>query len=116
MLEKEFQYYLDNQDELVKKYNHRFLVIKGCNVLGDYESYEKALFESSKNNELGTFLIQKCTDGDAAYTQRYNSRVSFSKKLAQNEKKVARYEKICIYLSCLTILMRRCTLLGALSI
>lgn len=80
MLEMEFQYYLDNQEELVKKYNHRFLVIKGCNVLGDYESYEKALFESSKNNELGTFLIQKCTDGDAAYTQRYNSRVSFSKK------------------------------------
>ena len=28
MLKKEFQYYLDNQDELVKKYNHRFLVIK----------------------------------------------------------------------------------------
>ena len=116
MLEMEFQYYLDNQDELVKKYNHRFLVIKGCNVLGDYESYEKALFESSKNNELGTFLIQECTDGDAAYTQRYNSRVSFSKKLAQNAKKVARYEKICIYLPCLIPSKHQCTLVGILYI
>ena len=98
MLEIEFQYYLDNQDELVKKYNHRFLVIKGCNVLGDYESYEKALFESSKNNELGTFLIQKCTDGDAAYTQRYNSRILFRKNLHKMRKKLhdmKKYVYIC---------------------
>ena len=41
MLEKEFQYYLDNQDELVKKYNGRVVVIVGENVVGDYASYEE---------------------------------------------------------------------------
>ena len=41
MLTKEFQYYLDNQDE------------------------------------LGTFLIQECTEGDSAYTETFHSRVIF---------------------------------------
>ena len=67
MLTKEFQYYLDNQDELVKKYNH----------IGDYNTYEEALFETSKEHELGTFLIQECTEGDSAYTQTFHSRVIF---------------------------------------
>ncbi len=78
MLRREFQYYLDNQEELVKKYNHRFLVIKGCQVIGDYDSYEQALFETSKKYELGTFLIQECTEGDDAYTQTFHSRVVFA--------------------------------------
>ena len=77
MLTKEFQYYLDNQDELVKKYNHKFLVIKNCEVIGDYNTYEEALFETSKEHELGTFLIQECTEGDSAYTQMFHSRVIF---------------------------------------
>ena len=68
---------LDNQDELVKKYNHKFLVIKNCEVIGDYNTYEEALFETSKEHELGTFLIQECTEGDSAYTQTFHSRVIF---------------------------------------
>ncbi len=38
MLEKEFKYYLDNQEELIKKYIGRFIVIKGDEVIGDYTS------------------------------------------------------------------------------
>ena len=77
MLRKDFQYYLDNQAELVKRYNHRFLVIKNCEVIEDFDSYEKALYESSKKHELGTFLIQECTEGDSAYTQTFHTRVMF---------------------------------------
>lgn len=77
MLKKELQYYLDNQDELVKKYNHRFLVIKDCKVIGGYDTYEEALFETSKVHELGIFHIQECTEGDSAYTQTFHSRVIF---------------------------------------
>ena len=77
MLDKEFKYYLDNQSELVKKYNGRFIVIIGETVVGDYESYEHALFESMKQYEMGTFLIQECTEGDEAYTQTFHSRVVF---------------------------------------
>jgi len=78
MLDKEFQYYLDNQSELVKKYDGRFVVIVGEEVVGNYESYGQALFESIKQYELGTFLIQECTEGEEAYTQTFHSRVAFA--------------------------------------
>ena len=77
MLEKEFKYYLDHQNELVKKYNNRFLVIVNGNVVGDYDSVEQALFESAKKYEVGTFLIQKCTEGSKSYTQTFHSRAIF---------------------------------------
>ena len=78
MLDKEFTYYLDNQDELLKKYNNRFIVIVDEEVVGDYESYEQALFQSVGKYELGTFLIQECTEGEDAYTQTFHSRVVFA--------------------------------------
>ena len=78
MLEKEFKYYLDNQEELLKKFSGRFIVIKGEEVLGDYDSEVEALLESRKKHEVGTFLIQKCTPGEEDYTETYHSRVVFS--------------------------------------
>jgi hypothetical protein len=78
MLDKEFQYYLDNQSELIKKYNGRFVVIIGEEVVGNYDSYEQALFVSMGKYELGTFLIQECTEGEEAYTQTFHSRVVFA--------------------------------------
>lgn len=77
MLEKEFKYYLDNQDELVKKYNHRFIVIIGNDVVGDYSTMDEAFNNSISKYEMGTFLIQECTEGDSAYTQTFHSRAIF---------------------------------------
>jgi len=37
MLEKEFKYYLDNQQDLVKKYNGKFIVIVEDKVIGAYD-------------------------------------------------------------------------------
>ena len=76
-LKKEFEYYLDHQDELVKKYNGKFIVIKECQVIGEYDSLLEAVEETSKKYELGTFLVQKCEPGSESYTQTYHSRVSF---------------------------------------
>lgn len=78
MLEKEFQYYLDHQDEIVEKYNGRYVVIVGEKIVGDYADDLEALLESQKEHKLGTFLIQKVTPGDEAYTKRFHSRVSFA--------------------------------------
>lgn len=77
MLEKEFKYYLDNQDDLVKKYNHRFIVIVNDNVVGDYATMDEAFADASAKYEMGTFLIQECTEGNSAYTQTFHSRVIF---------------------------------------
>ena len=76
-LEQEFQWYLDNQDDLVDKYVGRFIVIKDCEVLGDYESKLEAINETEKHHELGTFLVMKCEAGSEDYTQIFHSRVAF---------------------------------------
>lgn len=77
-LKKEFEYYLAHQDELVKKYNGKFIVIKDCQVIGEYDSLLEAVEKTSKKYELGTFLVQKCEPGSESYTQTYHSRVSFA--------------------------------------
>lgn len=78
MLETEFKYYIDHQQELVDKFNGRFIVIKDQNVIGDYDRHDTAYFEAQKQNKLGTFLIQLCSPGNMAYTANfYSQNVSF---------------------------------------
>jgi len=76
-LEKEFKYYLDNQDKLVEKYNGKFVVIKNCEVIGVYDTELEAIKETSKKEKLGTFLVQKCEPGTDSYSQMYHSRIGF---------------------------------------
>lgn len=78
MLEKEFQYYVKAQPELVKRYDGRHLVIVGNGVAGDFASRDEALNYVDGRYAPGTFLIQLCTPGDSAYTRKfYSRRVSF---------------------------------------
>ncbi len=75
-LEKEFEWYLANQAELVKEYNGKFLVIKNCAVIGSYPNIVTAVDESTKSHKRGTFLVQKCSAGDQDYTATFRSRVA----------------------------------------
>jgi hypothetical protein len=77
-LEKEFDYYLKHQAELVKKYSGKYIVIKGEQVIGAYASEIEAVQKSSEAHELGTFLVQKCEPGKDSYTQTFHSRVAFA--------------------------------------
>jgi hypothetical protein len=77
MLEKEFKYYLDHQSELVKEYNGQFLVIIGEKIIGHFNSFEEALFDSQKKYEPGTYLIQQCLKGEDSYTQTFHTRAIF---------------------------------------
>ena len=73
-LEKEFQYYLDHQEELVAQYGGKYIVIKNCAVIDAYDTEIEAISETTKNHELGTFLVQKCESGEGAYTVKFRSR------------------------------------------
>jgi calcineurin-like phosphoesterase family protein len=73
MLSKEFHYYINNQNELLKKYNGRVLVIIGTQVVGDFDSYDDAYFDSLKKYEPGTFALQRCSEGDKDYTHKFYS-------------------------------------------
>lgn len=75
-LEKEFSYYVQNQDELLKMHKGKYIVIKNSEVLGSFNTETEAISEISKTHELGTFLVQKCEPGNADYTQTYHSRVA----------------------------------------
>jgi len=77
-LKDEFDFYLKNQEELVSKYKGRFVVIKNQEVIGNYHNQVEAINETSKNHELGTFIVQQCLPGSSNYTQTYHSRVVFS--------------------------------------
>lgn len=77
MLDQEFKYYLDHQNELVEKYNSKFLVIKDKEVIGFYNDERYAYFDTQIKHKLGTFLIQYCSPGNDSYT-RCISRVSFN--------------------------------------
>lgn len=76
-LEKEFKYYLEHQNELVKKYSGKFIVIKDCKVIGAFDDELQAINETMKKHELGAFLVQKCEPGSESYTRTYHSRVMF---------------------------------------
>lgn len=77
MLKEEFEYYLSHQNELLKKYAGKYLVIKNKSVIGVYDSEIDAYTETVKKEEAGTFLIQECQPGNESYTQTFRTRVVF---------------------------------------
>ncbi len=74
-LQKEFQYYIDHQNELVEKYRGKVIVIKDEKVIGAYDSDLEAIEKTSEKHDIGTFLVQKCESGTNSYTQTFHSRV-----------------------------------------
>ena len=76
-LQAEFEYYLAHQDELVKQYDGKVIVLKGCIVIGEYGSEGEAYVNAKKEHALGTFLIQRVSPGAEDYTSTYHSRVRF---------------------------------------
>ena len=78
MIEALFKYYLENQDALVKQYDGKYIIITKDGVMGAFDTvrdgYDMALNRFGKGN----FMLQLCTPGDGAYSQRYfTSRVAF---------------------------------------
>ena len=74
-LEREFEYFLNHQDELVERFRGKVIAIKNDCILGAFESIAEAVHETSRKHPLGTFLVQKCEPGREAYTQTFHSRV-----------------------------------------
>ncbi len=77
-LKKEFEYYLAHQDEMVEKYDGKYIVIRDGEVLGAYDDELTAVTETQKSHELGTFLVQKVSRGTSDYSQTFHSRAVFS--------------------------------------
>ena len=76
-LQKEFDFYLAHQAEMVGKYDGKYIVIKSGEVLGEYDDELTAVTETQKQHELGTFLVQRVSEGDDEYSQTFHSRAVF---------------------------------------
>ena len=76
-LQKDFRFYIDHQEEMIENYDGKIIVIKNGIVLGAYDDELVAVNETKKSHALGTFLVQKVSPGDSAYTQTFHSRVVF---------------------------------------
>lgn len=77
MLDQEFKYYQEHQNELVKLYKDKHIVIVGEEVVGSYDSELSAYLDSKEKYGLGHFLIQLCEPGVESYTQMFHSLAIF---------------------------------------
>jgi hypothetical protein len=73
MFQKELEFFKENQKDLVEKYSGKVLAIKGSDILGAYNTALDALKETTKEHELGSFMIQPCRPGTDAYTVTISS-------------------------------------------
>jgi hypothetical protein len=74
-LESQFKWYLGHQEELVTKFNGRWVVIHGEKVAGDFTTELDGYNFGIENFKPGEFLIQLVSPGEGSYTQTFHSRV-----------------------------------------
>ena len=68
MQESDFKWYKENFRDLFQKFGEKFVAIKNETVLGVYDTYADGVIETSKHEELGTFIVQQCGADESAYT------------------------------------------------
>ena len=79
MQSDDFKFFRENHDVLLKEYFNKYIVIKDRNVLCCGDSFKDALSKALDGGlELGTFIIQLCSEGESGYTQTFHSRVIFA--------------------------------------
>ncbi len=72
-LNHEFKWFLKNRDDLIRRYEGHFLVIKNQEILGVYDDDMDAIRHTISDHELGTFLVQKCTSDPYSITAKFHS-------------------------------------------
>ena len=70
LLEKELDYFITNQEKLVKQHLGKILVLHNQEVVGVFDDNLTAYLDAKKRFEPGTFMIQECIPGPEAYTVR----------------------------------------------
>lgn len=73
MQERDFKWFLENYDDLYKKYGHSIIVIKNQTVLGIYSNKKLAVTITAQTEALGTFIVQECNGNESAYTNYISS-------------------------------------------
>jgi hypothetical protein len=72
MFNQELNFFVKNQERLVKEHPGKAITIKGEEILGVFDSPLEAYLEVQRNQELGSVMIQVCVPGPEAYTVTIN--------------------------------------------
>ena len=75
MQDKDFDFFLQNMENLYKTHGHKFVAVKNQSILAAYESFDDALNSTLKTEELGTFLIQECFDNKEKLINHFQGNV-----------------------------------------
>ncbi|MHC4200757.1 MAG: hypothetical protein ACYSU0_12260 [Planctomycetota bacterium] len=78
MLQDELDFFIANQDELVRKHRGKVLVLRNREVVGVFDTPLAAYLDAQTRYEPGTYAIQKCAPGAEAYTVTIASSMSFA--------------------------------------
>lgn len=71
----ELELYIQNQPELVKKYNGQIIALHHGRVEGVFDTKLRAWKAMKSKYAPGDYLIIKCTPGDGEYTYRFRPRL-----------------------------------------
>jgi hypothetical protein len=78
MLQNELEFFIANQDELVRKYEGKILVIRNGEVVGVFDTPLAAYLDAQSRFEPGTYAVQTCAAGPEAYTVTVASSMTFA--------------------------------------
>jgi hypothetical protein len=70
-LEKQFEFYLSNQDAIVEEYADRYIVIAGQQVVDDFASEEDARGYAEANFEPDSYTVQFVSGGQEPFPTVY---------------------------------------------
>jgi len=73
VFDTELEFFIANQDDLVQRFGGTVLVIRGREVVGAYRSPMEAYLAAQERFPPGTYMLQPCQPGPAAYTVTVNS-------------------------------------------
>lgn len=77
MLEKEYEFYTQNKDALLKKYLNKVVVIVGTEIIGAYDNIADAISNSVTKYPLGSFLAKEVKENETPII--FRSRVRYAK-------------------------------------
>lgn len=70
---EDFHWFVNNYEKFQKRYGNCYIAIKDKTVLGTYETFGEGVRETSKNYEIGTFIVQRCEVDQKAYIAYYSN-------------------------------------------
>ena len=79
VLLRQLDYYKIHQQEFLKDYNGKVLLIQNEQLVKTFDDRTSAYQYGKKNLDPGTYFIIKCTPGDKEYTVNYASVFRFPK-------------------------------------